>query len=280
MTSRSFSKCIIIFIYLFLSILTNAIAVPEHELKVAYLYNLMHFITWPNIASSSQKSFYFCILEREHFQDIINTLLLLKDKDRNESIEVFHLKKPEEVITTYPCNILFIGSSEKDNYLNILAISSLYPILTVGETDGFAKLGGMVEFYAQDNKFRLRLNVAIMKWAQLKASTQLKKVSQIIDSYSSSPFLQPPSEPLQQTPQPSLIFTPYISKTANDKKENQSPIVSDSLKSFLLDPERFYAKSQLNQWVKESIDLIIICLQIMLGISTGIVIFLLVKIIT
>ena len=49
-------------------------------------------------------------------------------------------------------HILFIADSEKKNLQNILTLTKKLPILTVSESDGFAKQGVLINFHEENNK--------------------------------------------------------------------------------------------------------------------------------
>ena len=60
------------------------------------------------------------------------------------------------------------------------------PILTIGETPGFAERGGIIRFVLEDNRVRLEANVEAARQANLTISSRLLTLARIIQ--------QPPAE--------------------------------------------------------------------------------------
>jgi len=71
------------------------------------------------------------------------------------------------------CQILFVSSSEKKNFPEIIRHLQGMPVLTVAETDGFLEAGGMINFVEQDGKIRFQISDTAAKAAHLKISSKL-----------------------------------------------------------------------------------------------------------
>jgi hypothetical protein len=59
------------------------------------------------------------------------------------------------------------------------------PVLTIGETPGFARNGGIINLILEDNKVRFEVNVAAAKEAELNISSRLLALARIVQSPSS-----------------------------------------------------------------------------------------------
>ena len=53
-------------------------------------------------------------------------------------------------------------------------------VLTVGEIEGFARRGGMINFYLEGNRVRFEINPAAAQRGRLKISSQLLGLGKII----------------------------------------------------------------------------------------------------
>jgi hypothetical protein len=53
-------------------------------------------------------------------------------------------------------------------------------LLTVGEEDGFAEAGGMINLKLQDGKIHLEINVVAAERAQLRLSSKLLSLARIV----------------------------------------------------------------------------------------------------
>jgi len=79
-----------------------------------------------------------------------------------------------------PCHLLFISSSEKTNYAEIMKKVKNSSVLTVGETDGLIDQGGIITFYELKKKVRFKINTDAAKTASLKFSSRLLKLAVIV----------------------------------------------------------------------------------------------------
>ncbi len=78
------------------------------------------------------------------------------------------------------CKILFVGSSERAHIDELMQIVKTLPILTVGETPGFAERGGVIRFVLEDNRVRFEINVDAAHEADLTISSRLLTLARII----------------------------------------------------------------------------------------------------
>jgi len=60
------------------------------------------------------------------------------------------------------------------------------PILTVGETPGFAERGGVIRFTLEDNRVRFEVNVDAAHQADLNISSRLLTLAKIIGQAAAS----------------------------------------------------------------------------------------------
>ena len=74
------------------------------------------------------------------------------------------------------CNILFIG---RDDYERT-GIPTQPGMLTVGESSGFLKAGGMISFHIEDNRVRFEIRPASARSAGLRVSSQLLKLGRVL----------------------------------------------------------------------------------------------------
>jgi hypothetical protein len=78
------------------------------------------------------------------------------------------------------CRILFVSASEKLHFEEIIDAVKGLPILTVGETPGFAERGGMIRLMLEDNRVRFEVNVDAAHYGNLNISSRLLTLARII----------------------------------------------------------------------------------------------------
>jgi len=54
-------------------------------------------------------------------------------------------------------------------------------ILTVGEMEGFALRGGMIELFTERNRVRFRVNLVAAKAANLRISSKLLELAEVVN---------------------------------------------------------------------------------------------------
>jgi hypothetical protein len=146
----------------------------EYQVKAAFLFNFAKFVEWPKGAFATTNSpIVLGVLGKNVFgNDLEKTI-----RDRKVNNRAFQFKTFDSPADVTNCHILFISSSEKDNYPKI--ISSLHDAstLTVSEADGFLKAGGMINFRIDGVNIRFEISDEAAKKAGLKISSKLLSLS-------------------------------------------------------------------------------------------------------
>ena len=103
------------------------------------------------------------------------------ENKQNDNITIkaqgFYISTIEELNS---CHILFVSDSFKNRIEDILNATRKHPILTIGETKGFAKKGVLINFYIEQNKIRFEMNKNSFKDSGLKVSHLLLKIAKIV----------------------------------------------------------------------------------------------------
>src|SRR5207249_10352182 len=89
-------------------------------------------------------------------------------------------KQAKKLAEMKSCHILFITSSEKNFLPQTLKPFRGASVLTVGETDSFAREGGIITFVDSENSVQLEINLAAAEQARLKISSKLLSLPKVI----------------------------------------------------------------------------------------------------
>jgi hypothetical protein len=147
--------------------------VSESEVKAAFLYNFAKFVEWPAQAFSSETApIQVAVLGDEEFTAKLKTLLSDK-KAHGRSFDVKRIMNPQEAKT---CQIVFVPASESRRAFPVIEATRKLPILTVGESDQFIALGGMINFVFEDNQLRFEINPEPAETAKLQISSKLLRL--------------------------------------------------------------------------------------------------------
>lgn len=147
----------------------------EYDVKAAFVYNFLKFIDWPSRDTGDTASIRICIagdlpgsgpLDRLDGQEVIGKELV-----------VSHLARITDVAQ---CQVLFIASSEARQLSTIMAAVKGSAILTIGDAEGFARRGVIINFIIQNKKVRFEINAEAARQAGLKISSKLMKLSSTV----------------------------------------------------------------------------------------------------
>jgi hypothetical protein len=158
----------------------NSSAAPaqptEYALKSVFLYNFCRFMEWPNSAFSSPNDpLVIGVVGDDPFGSLLNEAVE-GETYHGHPIRIEHYHSPRDI---KHCQVLFVSHSETSRTKEILAAVAGKSIVTVGETDGFLDMGGMIALTADHNRVRLRVNPANLRAANIDVSSKLLRVAEI-----------------------------------------------------------------------------------------------------
>jgi hypothetical protein len=152
-------------------------ATPEYQVKAAWVYNFAKFIEWPD--AESLGSMTICVYGKDPFGGFLDEAVRGK-LVRGRPILIRRL--PAEDESWAGCQILFFGLNKVVRVEAALARLQGSSILTIGESDGFARLGGMIGLVVDQGRVRFDINLAALAGARLKASSQLMEIGRVVGS--------------------------------------------------------------------------------------------------
>lgn len=152
-------------VLLLLLLLPLSALTPEDEYirKAALLQKISNYIEWPEEMGMNDKSkpFVIGVIGQNPFGPILEKAYSKKEKKiRYKKVEIKYISKPAEIANFH---ILFISSSMKESLPVILAVTSNKPVLTIGDTEGYAEKGVLFNFYIKENKIGFEINGSVLK---------------------------------------------------------------------------------------------------------------------
>jgi YfiR/HmsC-like len=159
-------------------------ASSEYLIKAGFIYNFANLVQWPTATFAQPDSpIVIAILGQDHFGTTLDRVLQGK-KVNGRPFVIQRLKSVSELLKSVAdvkdCHILFISSSEMPHLAEVIPIVKGIPVLTIGETPGFAKSGGMINLILEDNRVRFEVNVEAAKQADLNISSRLLALARIV----------------------------------------------------------------------------------------------------
>jgi len=152
----------------------------EYLIKAGFIFNFAKFVEWPPTTFAQPDSpIVIGILGTDPFGTIIDHIVQDK-KIGGRGFVVKRLKWGAELKDLRECKILFVGASGRAHIDELVQIVKFLPILTVGETPGFAEHGGVIRFVVEDNRVRFEVNVDAARQGGLTISSRLLTLARII----------------------------------------------------------------------------------------------------
>lgn len=146
------------------------------QVKAVFLFNFTQFITWPSGSFASAGSpFVIGILGNNPFGNFLHEVVK-GEKMEDHPITVQQFSSVREV---GQCHLLFINLPNAAEAVKELNQAGM---LTVGDAANFARHGGMIGFYVENNKIRLQINSRTAKAANLTISSKLLRLAAVVDN--------------------------------------------------------------------------------------------------
>ncbi len=145
----------------------------EYLIKAAFLYNFAKFVEWPAEALPDIGiSITFGIVGDNPFGGAFESMEGKTVKGRKVVIRQFKGVQDLKFV-----HILFVSSSEKKRLPKIMKTIKDWNVLTVGDTEGFTEVGGIINLIIVRNKVRFEINAVNAEQARLKISSKLLKLA-------------------------------------------------------------------------------------------------------
>ena len=150
-------------------------ATPEYQVKVVLLDKLTRFVDWPG-GGSPNRAFVLAVLGRTPFGDDLDAYFA-SHTVKNRPVTIRYLHQPAEV---KDCDLLFICASEQPRLGAILEPLKGHPVLTVGDSEGFAQAGVMVGMVRAGGKITFEVNLAPVREAGLRMAPGFLQLVKIV----------------------------------------------------------------------------------------------------
>jgi len=154
-------------------------AMDEYQVKAAFVFNFAKFIEWPAQSfKTSSDPIVLCAIGHTPFGKDLEKVI------QGKSIEgrSFVFRQVSDAEGANACHILFVASSERKHFHSLWPRLKVTGILSVGEADGFATDGGVINLKLDDGRVRFEINVDAAEREQLHISSKLLSLAQIVKS--------------------------------------------------------------------------------------------------
>ena len=151
-------------------------APSEYEIKAVFLFHFTQFVGWPEAAFPDPDSkFVIGLVGGDPFGPALESIVGGESVGRHRVA----IEKVTDVSSEFRCQILYF--SERGEDLLDLRRLRTAPVLTVGESDSFYKKGGMIQFFIDRRRVRLKVNLEEARAHSLEISAKLLRVADVTD---------------------------------------------------------------------------------------------------
>jgi len=147
----------------------------EYNVKAGFIYNFAKFVEWPPDAFENNNVMGLCFVSDNPMSDV-----LFKLNDQTVSDKKIKVRKCEDDDSIEGCNIFYFGTMDKSYIQGKLTELNNRSVLTVGEIEGFAQMGGIINFFMEQKRLRFEVNVDAARKAGLKLSSQILMSAEIV----------------------------------------------------------------------------------------------------
>ena len=147
----------------------------EYRVKGAYLLNFTKFVEWPDKAFKAPgDAIAICVLGATPFaSDLEVAARQIVAGTRSVTV-----RQIPDVQQAGQCQIVFVSMAERKRVHAVLDAVKGDSVLTVGESEGFAASGGVIEFRVDEGRVRMDINSEAAKRAGLHISAKLLSLAQ------------------------------------------------------------------------------------------------------
>lgn len=128
----------------------------ELKVKAGFVINFVKLTTWPaSRFASTRAPVSVCVVNADDFEAHMRFLTIGK-KVRGRSLEIRQLSRTDSLRS---CHILYLGDLPPEDLAKIVrGLPANAGVFTVGEQEGVASEGGVVNFIRRDNRLRFQIN--------------------------------------------------------------------------------------------------------------------------
>ena len=149
-----------------------------YVIKAGFIYNFTRFIKWPPTENPSEGNgkFNICVTGDNPFGSILHHL---EEKHRFKE-HPLKIKLDVSHADFQGCHILFVSFSERFNVEQIVEQTKDFPILTLGDTEGFAERGININLLVAENKVKFQIGKQCLDAKGFKVSSELLDLATIV----------------------------------------------------------------------------------------------------
>ena len=172
--------CMPLFCLLLILVIRPALSAPGaiNPLKVAYIYNIVKFTTWPaGTWASPTELFQLCFYAQDNMEGALRSL-----QNKKVNGHPIVLVRPEDKPDFQHCHALYLDTDERHRYRYLLSLIDAKTVLIISDESPFFAYGGHINLVEKAQRLRFEVNMQQLSRSQLKFSSKLLKLAILIDN--------------------------------------------------------------------------------------------------
>jgi hypothetical protein len=151
----------------------------EYYVKAEFLERFTRFIDWPTAAFADDASpFVLCVAGKNPFGTYLEELVRARRIQNRKAV----LRSVPDPASVDGCHLVFLAGIDRSKAGPFLTRAANRPILTVGESEGLAQAGALLNLYIDGTHVRFEVNPTAVKASGLKFSSRLLKLARIVSA--------------------------------------------------------------------------------------------------
>jgi len=149
----------------------------EYQVKAAFLFNFAKFVDWPmQTFRTPADPIVICVLGENPFGNAIEETISGKSVG-GRTLSVRQISDSQH---PWNCQILFVNSSALNEFRALIGRIKGAGVLSVGEAEGFAADGGVINLRVERGNVRLEINVAAAEYTNIRISSRLLSLAEVV----------------------------------------------------------------------------------------------------
>lgn len=159
-----------------LSAVTPGAASLEYQVKAAFLLNFVRFVQWPAPpATQPDAPIAVCVLRHNPFGDTLQHIVE-GETVGGRRVVTRRIATPD---AAPGCQVVFVPQTVVDED-GAIAVPIERGVLTVGESDAFLRLGGIISFFEDGGRIKFAIVPEAAERSDLRLSARLLGVARLV----------------------------------------------------------------------------------------------------
>lgn len=148
----------------------------EKKIKAAIVYKILRFVTWPTNLQDND-SLYLCVAHKDPYYGAF-----LQINGRKVASKTIKVIAPESEGSIRTCATEFTSLEQREMALLNETNAQDAAVLTISDRVDFAERGGIINLVVKNNRVAFRINVQAARKANIKISSSLLKLAEIVET--------------------------------------------------------------------------------------------------